>query len=78
MPGIENTAPERTLKAALIQRVLDDDAEIRRHTEPWMEKVRQLLGGTAKRRRVTVFFRDMDQIRKKSDMPVCMPAMTIK
>ncbi len=28
----------------LIERILDDDAEIRRHTEPWMEHVRHLLG----------------------------------
>lgn len=43
---------ELTLKAALIQRILDDDAEIRRHTEPWMEHVRQFLGGNNQRRRV--------------------------
>jgi flagellar protein FliT len=43
---------ERSIKAALIQRILDDDAEVRRHTEPWMEHVRQFLGGAAKRRRV--------------------------
>ena len=29
----------------LIQQILDDDAEVRRHTEPWMEQVRQLLSG---------------------------------
>ena len=40
------------VKRALIQRILDDDAEIRRHTEPWMEHVRQLLGGTARRRQI--------------------------
>lgn len=43
---------EQGVKAALIRRILDDDAEVRRHTEPWMEQVRQFLGGTAKRRRV--------------------------
>lgn len=31
-------------KRQLIERILDDDAEIRRHTEPWMEHVRHLLG----------------------------------
>ena len=36
---------EREHKAALIRRILADDAEIRRHTEPWMEQVRQFLGG---------------------------------
>ena len=43
---------ELGLKAALIQRILDDDAEIRRHTEPWMEHVRQFLGDNNRRRRV--------------------------
>ncbi len=38
-------------KATLIQRILDDDAEIRRHTEPWMEQVCRFLGhGTAQRK----------------------------
>lgn len=46
------TPDDRSLKAALIQRILDDDAEIRRHTEPWMEHVRQFLGGSSQRRRV--------------------------
>ncbi len=40
------------LKAALIRRILDDDAEVRRHTEPWMEQVRQFLGGPARRHQV--------------------------
>ncbi len=31
-------------KHGLIQQILEDDAEIRRHTEPWMERVRQFLG----------------------------------
>lgn len=43
---------DRVLKAALIQRILDDDAEIRRHTEPWMEHVRQFLGDGVRQRRV--------------------------
>lgn len=42
----------RVLKAALIQRILDNDAEIRRHTEPWMEHVRQFLGDGVRQRRV--------------------------
>jgi flagellar protein FliT len=41
---------EAGLKAELIRRILDDDAEIRRHTEPWMEKVRQFLGDSARLR----------------------------
>jgi flagellar protein FliT len=43
---------EVNLKATLIQRILDDDAEIRRHTEPWMEQVRQYLGSTVRQRRI--------------------------
>lgn len=31
-------------KRNLIQRILDDDAEVRRHTEPWMERIRHFLG----------------------------------
>ena len=42
----ERNAPATDLarKRQLIERILDDDAEIRRHTEPWMEHVRHLLG----------------------------------
>lgn len=47
---LENAERER--KAALIRRILADDAEIRRHTEPWMEQIRQFLGGTRKKRQV--------------------------
>jgi flagellar protein FliT len=32
-------------KRRLIQNILQDDAEVRRYTEPWMEQVRQFLGG---------------------------------
>lgn len=39
-------------KRLLIQRILDDDAEIRRHTEPWMEQVRNYLGFRNQRRDV--------------------------
>lgn len=39
-------------KRALIQRILDDDAEIRRHTEPWMEQVRGFLGDNTRRQQV--------------------------
>lgn len=46
------TTSEIEAKRALIQRILDDDAEIRRHTEPWMEQVRQFLGGSVRRKQV--------------------------
>lgn len=39
-------------KRELIHRILEDDAEIRRHTEPWMEHVRQFLGLENRRRQV--------------------------
>ncbi len=39
-------------RRGLIQRILEDDAEVRRHTEPWMEHVRKYLGNSARRRDV--------------------------
>lgn len=50
--GFGLSPQESELKATLIQRILDDDAEIRRHTEPWMEHVRQFLGDGARKRQV--------------------------
>jgi flagellar protein FliT len=48
-----NLSPEEALhKAAIIQRILDDDAEVRRHTEPWMEKLRSYLSSGSKKRQV--------------------------
>ncbi len=44
--------PELGRKYRLIQLILDDDAEVRRHTEPWMEQVRQFLGSQGRRRQV--------------------------
>ena len=46
------SAADLELKSRLIQQILEDDAEVRRHTEPWMEHVRQFLGSGAKRRQV--------------------------
>lgn len=48
---------EIQMKRALIRRILDDDAEIRRHTEPWMENVRQFLEGSVTRRKVEHAYR---------------------
>lgn len=39
-------------KSSLVQRILEDDAEVRRHTEPWMEHVRHFLGDSTRRRDV--------------------------
>lgn len=43
---------ERARKVALIRRILDDDKEVRVHTEPWMDSVRQMLAGGARERQV--------------------------
>jgi flagellar protein FliT len=43
---------EAEKKRDLIRRILQDDAEVRRHTEPWMEHVRRFLNGGAKKRQV--------------------------
>ena len=50
----DSNAPATDLarKRNLIQRILEDDAEVRRHTEPWMEHVRQFLGDGTRRRGV--------------------------
>jgi flagellar protein FliT len=48
-----NLTPEESLrKAAIIQRILDDDAEVRRHTEPWMEQLRAYLSSGSKKKQV--------------------------
>ncbi|MBZ0131677.1 MAG: flagellar protein FliT [Rhodocyclaceae bacterium] len=41
---------ERARKSDLIRRILADDAEVRRHAEPWMEQVKQFLGGGTRAR----------------------------
>ncbi|MBK6631501.1 MAG: flagellar protein FliT [Betaproteobacteria bacterium] len=46
------TDAERTRKADLIRRILADDAEVRRHAEPWMAQVKLFLGGGARERTV--------------------------
>lgn len=51
-PDAAMIGPELARKRGLIQQLLDDDAEIRRYTEPWMEHVRKLLGDHGRRRRV--------------------------
>lgn len=39
---------EAEKKRALIKQILRDDAEVRRHTEPWMEQVRSFLTGNTR------------------------------
>ncbi len=43
---------EAERRRELIRRILQDDAEVRRHTEPWMERVRRFLAGGARKRQV--------------------------
>ncbi|OIP11062.1 MAG: hypothetical protein AUK49_01925 [Betaproteobacteria bacterium CG2_30_68_42] len=43
-------AAQRTRKANLIRLILDNDAEVRRHTAPWMEHVRAFLAAGARGR----------------------------
>jgi flagellar protein FliT len=49
---MELSETQREHKRELILRMLADDREIRRHTEPWMTSVRALLAGTATERSV--------------------------
>ncbi len=50
---ISSAKPEEVEKKRhLIQCILRDDAEVRRHTEPWMEHVRSFLSGNARQRQV--------------------------
>lgn len=46
------TPQETERKRNLIQHILRDDAEIRRHTEPWMEQVRHFLSGGVRKQQV--------------------------
>jgi flagellar protein FliT len=43
-------ATDLARKHSLIQRILQDDAEVRRHTEPWMERILYFLGDGRPRR----------------------------
>lgn len=43
---------EVAIKRVMIQRILQDDAEVRRHTEPWMEHVRHFLTGNVRKQQV--------------------------
>ena len=49
-------------KRQLIQSILQDDAEVRRHTEPWMEKVRTFLGQDHQRVDINQPFADLSII----------------
>lgn len=48
----ETPTTDLARKRSLIQRILENDAEVRRHTEPWMDHVRKYLGSSVRRRDV--------------------------
>lgn len=43
-------------KFDLLRTILAEDAEIRRHTEPWMENLKSLITSTGKARRVNLAY----------------------
>lgn len=47
------TSQQLQRKSALIRQLLAEDAEIRRHTEPWMEELKSLINSTGKSRRIS-------------------------
>ena len=51
-PPIQLSPEMQRQKVELIQKILADDAEIRRHTEPWMKKVQTFLGSAGMTRRL--------------------------
>lgn len=51
-PAAVLTPEQRARKLQLIHRILADDAEVRRHTEPWMDSVRRFLGAGTRSRNV--------------------------
>ena len=42
----------RQRKAALIRKILDDDKEIRNHTEPWLVQLQHLIQSAVQERRL--------------------------
>ena len=46
------SAAESAQKSAMIRKILENDAEVRRHVEPWMDSVRQFLGSQNQRRKM--------------------------
>lgn len=60
---IENTREQpddpdyRSRKAALIRRILDDDAEIRLLVEPWLAQLSILIGNTQQQSRLQQAYR---------------------
>jgi flagellar protein FliT len=51
-PVYELTRAQHKRKFELLRQMLDDDAEIRRHTEPWMEQLKSMMASAGKSRRI--------------------------
>jgi flagellar protein FliT len=49
----ELTPPQQQRKLELLKQLLADDAEIRRHTEPWMENLKSLIQSTGRKRQIS-------------------------
>ncbi|NTV09685.1 MAG: flagellar protein FliT [Zoogloea sp.] len=49
-PIVPFSQEDRSRKVTLIKKLLADDREVRRHTEPWMDAVRKLLAGNTRER----------------------------
>jgi flagellar protein FliT len=49
----ELTPPQQRRKFELLRQLLADDAEIRRHTEPWMENLKSLIQSTGRKRQIS-------------------------
>lgn len=49
-PPLNETA--RLQKIALIRKILADDAEIRSHTQPWMDELQRIMGSASQERRL--------------------------
>ena len=50
--GDELSDAEQTHRMSLIASILDNEREIRRHVDPWLESTRKLLAGTVQDRAV--------------------------
>jgi flagellar protein FliT len=51
-PPVQLSPELQREKVELIHKILADDAEIRKYTEPWMRKVQTFLGSTGMTRRL--------------------------
>jgi flagellar protein FliT len=50
--GISPDENTRLRKVELIRKILEDDAEIRNHTEPWVAQLQRIMQSTGQERRL--------------------------